>query len=179
MKTTTTLCAALLLLAVGCGHSGDTAREQAKSAIAQQELTMSASELGAASDVADRTVAMYRQFVADYPDDSLAPIYMMRAADVLTNVERPAEAVQLLDSILSLYPGFEDLGGCLFLKGYAYEQMEAFDSARAAYTQFVDQYPDHYLAPDTRSMLPYLGVSPEQMLAAIMENANDKNLVQD
>ena len=80
-------------------------------------------------------------------------------------------AVCILDTIISQYPGFEDIGGCYFLKGYAFETAEQFDSARTAYTYFVENYPDHPLAADTRRSLDYLGMTPEEMLEAILANA--------
>ena len=103
---------------------------------------------------------------------------MMRAADLSLNLGQTEQAIDLLDSIINLYPGFEDLAGCMFLKGYAYESGEMYDEAREAYSQFVNEYPDHYLAQDTKKMLPYIGMSPEAMFEAIMNGANDDNIVQ-
>ena len=42
---------------------------------------------------------------------------------------------------------------------------------------FVDTYPDHYLAKDTRTTLQYLELTPEEMLAEILAGATDENLV--
>ena len=82
----------------------------------------------------------------------------------------------MLDSVITLYPGYDDIAGCHFLKGQAYENNEQYDKAREAYTLFVTNYPDHYLAPDTRKMLPYIGMTPEEMLDAILANATEQNL---
>ena len=56
------------------------------------------------------------------------------------------------------------------MKGSAYEQNQQYDLAREAYTEFVEKYPDHVLAPDTRKMLPYIGLTPEEQLEAIMNS---------
>ena len=77
------------------------------------------------------------------------------------------------------YPGYEDIAGCYFLKGYAYENAEKYDEAREAYSYFVENYPDHYLAADTKVMINYIGMNPEEMFDAIMANATDQNLVQE
>ena len=53
------------------------------------------------------------------------------------------------------------------------ETAEMFDSARTAYTYFVDNYPEHSLAADTRRMIDYLGMSPEEMLEAILAKAEN------
>ena len=64
----------------------------------------------------------------------------------------------------------------MFLKGYAYESGEQYEEAKEAYTQFVESYPDHYLAQDTKKMLQYIGMSPEAMFEAVMNSATDENL---
>ena len=87
---------------------------------------------------------------------------------------RTEQAVGLLDSVINLYPGFEDLGGCWFMKGYAYENAERFDEAREAYNYFVENYPEHYLAADTRKTLPYLGMTAAEMFEAIMGSAEEE-----
>ena len=48
-----------------------------------------------------------------------------------------------------------------------FENAEQFDSARVAYTTFVDNFPNHPLAHDTRQSLQYLGLSPAETLEAI------------
>ena len=87
----------------------------------------------------------------------------------MTNVSRAEEALQYLDRIIDNYPDFNDLAGCYFLKGYAFEMAEKYDLARDAYTYFVETYPDHVLANDTRAIIPYLGMAPEDMLDLLLD----------
>ena len=163
MKKTLLLLAGVLLL-VSCSPN----REKQLKNIEEREQAISSLDIIADDSELDNMLVLYRSFAADFPDDSLAPVFLQRAADLSISLGRQDEAVSLLDTIINLYPGFEDIGGCWFLKGYAYETAEQFDQAREAYTYFVDNYPDHYLAPDTRKTLPYLGMSPEEMLEAIL-----------
>ena len=164
------------LLAVACTSHDRTAEI---SAIEQREAAIASIEVGTDSAEPAELSALYRQFAAHFPDDSLAPVYLQRAADLDINLGRYDQAISCLDSIVSLYPGFDDLGGCLFLIGYAHEQAEQFDAAREAYQRFVDTYPDHYLAADTRKMIPFVGLSPEEMFEMLISNATDNNLAQD
>lgn len=163
MKKTLALLSALLLLA-GCAPN----REKQLKAIEEHEQALSSLDIIADDSGIDAILALYRTFAADFPDDSLAPVYLQRAADVSISIGRQEQAVALLDSVIDFYPGFEDLGGCWFLKGYAYETAGQYDQARKAYSYFVENYPDHSLANDTRKTLPYLGMSPEEMLEAIL-----------
>ena len=144
-------------------------REKQLKAIEEHELALSTLDRISDDSEMEEVLKLYRTFAADFPDDSLAPVYMQRAADIYVSTGRSDQAVSLLDSIIELYPGFEDMGGCWFLKGLAYENAEQFDSARAAYTYFVDNYPEHSLAHDTRFLIDHLGMTPEEMLEAALQ----------
>jgi tetratricopeptide (TPR) repeat protein len=157
------------LLIVSCSVNRD--KEQQK--IEQHEAALSSVDRLTANDETTEMLSLYRNYAKHFPDDSLAPVYLQRAADLSIALGATDAAVSLLDSVISLYPGFEDIGGCWFLKGYAYETAEMFDSARTAYTYFVDNYPEHSLAADTRRMIDYLGMSPEEMLEAILAKAEN------
>lgn len=163
MKKTLALLSAVVLLAA-CSPN----REKQLKAIEEHEQTLSSVDIIADDSDIDALLALYRTFAADFPDDSLAPVYLQRAADMSISIGRQDQAVGLLDSVINLYPGFEDIGGCWFLKGYAYETAGQYDQAREAYSHFVENYPEHDLANDTRKTLPYLGMSPEEMLEAIL-----------
>ena len=177
MKKTIIILMGVILMAA-CGHKVN--REEQIQKIEEMEQSFENDILNQSADEEStlQMLSLYRGFYNNFPDDSLAPVYMQRAADFCITTGHANTAIELLDSVVALYPGFEDLGGCWFLKGYAYEAMENYDSARVAYTYFVDNYPDHYLASDTRMMLNYLGLSPEEMFDAMMAAATDKDLVQ-
>ena len=169
-----------IAMLASCGHKAD--REAMIRDIEARELGMSNEMLGSGDTTEfnpEEMLALYRKFAHTFPDDSLAPVYMQRAADMCISLDRSDEAIALLDSIISLYPGFEDMAGCYFLKGYAYDVADNYDAAREAYTYFVENYPDHYLANDVRITIKFLGLSAEEMLDAIMAGATDENLAQE
>ena len=175
MKKIMILIAGVMLM-TACGTPN---RDKELKKIAEQEQAISALDVSSDNEAAVELLSLYRKFAADFPEDSLAPAYMTKAADLCINLGKSDEAVELLDSVICLYPGYEDLAGCYFLKGYAYESAEQYDEAKEAYSYFVENYPDHYLAADTKVMLNYIGMSPEDMLAAIIANATDQNLTQE
>ena len=175
MKKILTLVAGIMLLAA-CSTPD---REKELSNIAKHEQMLSAIDVSSDDDAAIELLGLYRKFAADFPEDSLAPAYMTKAADLCINLGKSDEAVALLDSVINLYPGYDDIAGCYFLKGYAYENAEHYEEAKEAYTYFVENYPEHYLAADTKVMLNYIGMNPEEMFDAIMANATDQNLAQE
>ena len=169
MKKTIVLLLGVLLLA-SCSPN----REKQLKAIEQQEQALSTLDMITDDSDLDNMLSLYRTFAKDFPNDSLAPVFLQRAADLNISLGQPEQAISLLDSVINLYTGFEDLGGCWFLKGYAYETAGQYDLARENYTYFVENYPDHNLANDTRKTLPYLGMSPEEMLEKILSESEAK-----
>lgn len=122
----------------------------------------------------NQMVAWCLEYASRFPEDSLAPVYMLKTAQIQINSGEFEQGLNTLDSIIELYPGFEDVAICQYLKGQAYEQNQQYDKAREAYTLFVTNYPDHYLAPDTRKMLPLVGLSPEEQLEKILAQKKNK-----
>jgi len=163
----------LLILSVAMLAACGPNRDKEIQRIEESEESLSMMDIAATDSAATDLVALYRQYAAHFPDDSLAPVYMQRAADLCIGIGQADQALLLLDSVITLYPGFEDVAGCWFLKGYAYETAAMYDKARETYAYFADNYPDHYLADDARKSLPYIGMSPEEMFDAIMNASNN------
>lgn len=122
----------------------------------------------------NKMIAWCLEYANRFPEDSLAPVYMLKSAQIQINSGEFEKGLATLDSIIELYPGFEDVAICQYLKGEAYEQNQEYDKAREAYTLFVTNYPDHYLAPDTRKMLPLVGLSPEEQLQRVLDSKKKK-----
>ena len=172
MKKLTLITFAALLM-VACGPS----REERISAIDDFEDSIFESAVAADPQVADQLTQLYVDFADKYPKDSLAPQYLMKAADVQSNVLHTERAVELFDRIIQDYPDFDEVPMCYFLKGNALELNSQLDEAKAAYEEFLAKYPDHYMADQTRKMLPLIYMSNEEKLAYILEHANDSLLI--
>ena len=172
MKKLTLITFAALLM-VACGPS----REERISAIEDFEDSIFESAVAADPQVADQLTQLYVDFADKYPKDSLSPQYLMKAADVQSNVLHTERAVELFDRIIQDYPDFDEVPMCYFLKGNALELNSQMDEAKAAYEEFLAKYPDHYMADQTRKMLPLIYMSNEEKLAYILEHANDSLLI--
>lgn len=115
-------------------------------------------------------VKMYVAFANNYPTDSLAPMYLMKAADVAMNIKRGDVAIKYLDRVVKDYPDYEKLPDCYFMRGYVYETVLVnVNKAKEAYELFLMQYPNHPLAADTRTIIQNLSLSDEEIIKMIME----------
>ena len=161
-------------LLVACGPS----RQDRIVQIEDFEDSLTESAIVVDSAAAEQLTNLYVEFADKYPSDSLAPQYLMKAADMQSNVMNTERAVALFDRIIENYPDFDQLPICYFLKGNAYESNRQFEEAKAAYQVFVDKFPDHFMAEQTRKMIPLVGMSPEEMLDKILDDANNSIIAQ-
>ncbi len=158
----------LAALMVACGPN----KEERIAQIEDFEDSIFESAIVADEATADQLTKLYTDFADKYPADSLTPQYLLKAAEIQSNVMHTDRSIELFDRVINNYPDFEDVPTCYFLKGIAYESNSQFEEAKAAYQTFVDKYPDHYLAAQTRLMIPKVGMSPEEMLDDILANAD-------
>ena len=160
---------AMVFAMTACGPS----REERVAQIEEFEDSLFESPAALDTNVAEELTTLYVSFADKYPADSLTPAYLMKAAETQAGILHTGRAIALYDRIMERYPDFCDIPMCLFLKAGAYEQDEQFDEARKNYEEFLERYPDHYMAPSARQILPRIGMSPEEMLDDILAHASD------
>ena len=162
---------AMLMMCVNCTSQRDKALDK----ILTYEGTIDFATTKVDIPTGETLVKMYVGFANDYPTDSLAPMYLMKAADVAMNIKRGDVAIKYLDRVVKDYPEYDKLADCYFMRGYVYETVLAdTDNAKQAYELFLVQYPNHPLAADTRIIIQNLSLSDEEIIKMIIE----KNMAQ-
>ncbi len=162
---------AMLMMCVNCTSQRDKALDK----ILTYEGTIDFATTKVDIPTGETLVKMYVGFANDYPTDSLAPMYLMKAADVAMNIKRGDVAIKYLDRVVKDYPEYDKLADCYFMRGYVYETvLTDTDKAKQAYELFLVQYPNHPLAADTRIIIQNLSLSDEEIIKMIME----KNMAQ-
>src|SRR5688572_30112423 len=84
----------------------------------------------------DVTLAMhaiknYQYFAADFPSDTLSPIYLFRAGQIYEGVLRDFQnAAKIYGKVYETYPKFRNRPMMLFHQGNAYAELQ--DTARAS-----------------------------------------------
>lgn len=167
------LCAVL----IACGPN----KESLQKSIEEKESQATSLDFEMDTVVAREIIDLYLQYADRFSDDSLAPIYLFKASDVLMGIGDMGTATNVLDRIIDNYGDFEGLPLCYFMKGRAFEEMEDYDAAVSAYKVFLDKFPDHFLAADTRAILPLVqqGMDDEAQLDFILSQASDTLIAQD
>ena len=115
-------------------------------------------------------IDLYTEYAREFPDDTLAPVYLFKASDISMNLYRPLETIRILDTLLIKYPDYSKTPTALFLKAFVYEdQVKNYKLARKYYQQFIDKYPDNEFADDAQMSLENLGKSPEELIREFEE----------
>jgi outer membrane protein assembly factor BamD (BamD/ComL family) len=148
--------------------------------IAQMENALFSEENSMGNmDKADELINQYSLFADQFPEDSLAPEYLFKAADIAMNINKGEMAINIYNRILKSYPDFRKAPECLFLKAYVYENnLGQLNKARYYYQEFIDKYPDNDFADDAEISIQNLGKSPEELIKEFEEKMKAQEDVQ-
>jgi tetratricopeptide (TPR) repeat protein len=116
--------------------------------------------------LASSAVKHYLDFAKAYPQDTNAPMFLFRAADIQCNAMRQYDqALASLEQVKKNYPDFRKLPVVYFQAGVIYDDHLNDDTrAKAAYEEFLKKFPGHPLAPQVTALISYLGKSNEELL---------------
>ncbi|NLO50196.1 MAG: tetratricopeptide repeat protein [Bacteroidales bacterium] len=160
----------LLVVMIACQNSGRQAIEQIK------KTEASVFDENGMIDPArvDELIGVYISFADNYPQDSLSPGYLFKAADVAMTTNRSNQAITLYQRIREEYPDYRKVPEALFLEGYVFENyLGRLDKAKAIYEDFLEKYPDNDFAKDAEISLKYLGKSPEELTEIFQQMQQD------
>ena len=161
-------------LALSCSPS----REKRLESIQSLEGRMYGSEIFAFDKFkADSLIDAYTSFTDHFPKDSLAPVFLFKAANMAITEEDGNKAVALFDRIYQEYPDHPKSALAVFFKGYVYENLiRNLYKAKEIYLQFIEKYPESDFADDAQMALQNLGKTPEQMIKEFEERRKADSL---
>ncbi len=154
---------------VACGPG----REERVDEILDFEDSIFVNAIVADTATADKLTDLYLAFADKYPNDTLTPQFLMKGAEMQSNVLHTKRAIELFDRVINNYPDFSEVPMCYFLKGNAYDLNCQYTEAKEAYQIFVDKYPDHFMASDTRKLIPLVGMTPEEIFEYNMHRSEE------
>ena len=136
-----------------------------------KQIAQSEKELYAAGNVVpDKTkvkelLDLYTKFADSYSKDTMAPVYLYKAANLSMNTNQNDNAIAMIDRIIKDYSSYSKLPEAYFLKAFIYDNnIKNINKAREAYTMFLQKFPKSDLADDAAISLDNLGKTPEQII---------------
>ncbi|MDD4848380.1 MAG: tetratricopeptide repeat protein [Bacteroidales bacterium] len=170
MKKNTYLIMAMvvsLLITVGCKNKQEKALANIKSL---EEQIFNKNTPAQEPATLQNMMEQYVSYADQFPDDSLSPEMMMRAADIAANLNQAGYAITLYSRVFDNYPDFSRKPEALFMIAFVNENnIGDWDLAKEKYELFIQQYPDHPLTESAKICLQNLGVSAEDMILQLMQ----------
>ncbi len=128
---------------------------------------------------AQALVDVYKAYAKAHPNDSLAPEYLFRAANVLKSMHEGEKGVQLYDRIINDYPNWNKLADVFYLKAFTIDsEMDRKGEARTAYEQVIRLYPDHAFARDAKIMIENLQYTDAELIERFQKMQDSTGVVQ-
>ncbi len=114
---------------------------------------------------ANELISKYIEFAEVYPQDSMAPEHLFKAADISINFNNVQRTLTLLDRISKDYEQYEKAGLAQFLKAFVYDnQLGDTATARQLYEKFILENPEHSFVEEAHAAIRNLGKSPEDLI---------------
>jgi tetratricopeptide (TPR) repeat protein len=108
----------------------------------------------------------YKQYEKDYPTDTTSANYMFGEAELYTIIGLPQKSANIYGYIFNNFQQYSLRPRALFMQGFTYEnELHNYDSARAKYNLFLNNYPNHPIAKDVRLSIANMGKSADQIMA--------------
>jgi hypothetical protein len=152
---------------------------KAQTAVLQLLQTIDSMEnLGDDLDLVKEYIAKAEEFGDTYPEDIMSAEFLYKAGLMAMTVAKASDdleeiaffsqkALLIFNDIQLIYPDFNGVGNCIINKGIVYEDiLHDYENAEVSYREFIARYPTDTLAINLESYLPYLGKSPEEILAS-------------
>ncbi|MBR1770029.1 MAG: tetratricopeptide repeat protein [Bacteroidales bacterium] len=113
---------------------------------------------------ADTLIEMYKQYVNDYPEDTVSEFYLFQMANVYANIGDCKKTIDCLNRLIQKYPNGSKVGAAYFFKGVFYKEIcNNKEKSKAAFEQYIEKYPDN----------PHVEEAKRFMQLDSMENPSD------
>ena len=154
---------AISVFMIGCSESKETVLQKIQDAESNLYAKEGAFQFN--DSLATITITAYEQYAESFPEDSLSPEYLFKAADLYRAKREFEPALDIYENIQTNYNDFSKVPQTIFLQGFVYDNdLKDMPKAKERYEAFLTKYPDHDLAKDVRFSLAHLGKSPEEII---------------
>src|SRR6185312_4659393 len=114
---------------------------------------------------ANLAITAYTKFTAQFPDDTLAPVFLFEAAKMASSSGQFQRALGFYDNLCTKYSNFKRIPDCIFIEGFIYdENLKDTAKAHAKYQEVITKYPNNELAPQAKAAISALGKSDEELM---------------
>lgn len=165
----------MLLLLAACGGNGteNTPTEAPKDLVdpavmvhrirAQEDSLFAKQEFDRRG--AQALMDVYKTYQTTFPNDTMAPEYLFRAAGLSKALGDPRASVELYDRIIKTYPQWRRIASTYYMKAFTIDDgLNEKGRAKQVYEEVIMRFPDHPFAKDARAMIDNLQYTDEELI---------------
>jgi len=133
-------------------------------------ILLSQNEINEAS--AKQAIKDFTNFSYYCHSDSLAPIFLIKTAQVAKSINNIPQAKLVLDKCIEDYPKFKDRPAALFLLAQLYDEPSYLNDeqqAKKLYKEIINEYPASEWAESAKGAIRFIGKSDEQIMQEILK----------
>lgn len=116
----------------------------------------------------------YTDFTNAFPEDSLTPEYLFRAADIAQGMGNYLQAANYFELILNKHKNYKRYADACFVAAHNYDEHlekvnDGASRAKVLYEYIINNYPNTPYAEQAKVLVTYIGKSNEQLLDDIIK----------
>jgi tetratricopeptide (TPR) repeat protein len=139
--------------------------EYKKLAFKSDSILLNAVEIN--TTAANKAIKDFTNFSYYCHTDSLAPIYLIKTAQVARSINNFKQAQVVLERCIGNYPLFKDKPAAMFLLAQLFDDANELNNeiqAEQLYQEIIQDYPKSSWAKNAKGALKFLGKSDEEII---------------
>ncbi|MGQ0827578.1 MAG: tetratricopeptide repeat protein [Bacteroidota bacterium] len=110
-------------------------------------------------------IKAYSDYAEFFPDDSVTPGYLFKAAEIATATKQYPQALNYYKWITDKYPDYTYKKESLYLQGFLLDNYLNDDAkAKTIYEEVIAKYPESNYANDAKAAISNLGKTDEELI---------------
>lgn len=110
-------------------------------------------------------IKAYSDYAGFFPDDSVTPDYLFKAAEIATATKQYPQALIYYKWITDKYPNYTYKQESLYLQGYLLDNFLNDEvKAKVIYEEVITKYPESTYANDAKAAINNLGKTDEELI---------------
>jgi len=141
-----------------------------KEAIRMDSVLMKAVSVN--PSMAEQAINAFNNFASTCKNDSLAPIFLLKAGQIAQTTRNFQQSQILLKKCADEFPQFRNRGAALFLLAQVYDDASMLNNemeAKNIYQQIIKEYPHTVWENDAKACLLNLGKTDEQIVQEFLK----------
>jgi outer membrane protein assembly factor BamD (BamD/ComL family) len=126
----------------------------------------------------NQAIKAFTDFAYYCRNDSMSPVYLIKAAQVARAVNNIPQAKLALDHCIETYPAFKNRDAALFLLAQLYDDPTYLNNeaeAKRLYEKIIREYPGSDWALSSKGAIHFIGKSDAQILEEIKNKKQNGN----